>query len=72
MGIEARKSSQHILDETQGFLTAAVGRKVTVTYPTTSTEVYTFTTSGTTNFVITLTYSDAGTKLILSTAERTS
>jgi len=47
---------------------------VAVTYPTTSQEVYTFKTGGvggTTVATVTLTYSDAVTKAILTSAERT-
>jgi hypothetical protein len=53
-----------------GFLLGEVGRKIAVTYPDTTSEVYTYLQGETTLYAITVTYTDA-TKAFISSAERT-
>lgn len=70
MGIEHFRSSQRVLDETMGFLSAQVTRKIIIAYPTTTTETYSHQTGSTVHFVLTVTYTDA-TKANVSSIERT-
>jgi hypothetical protein len=58
------------LKTSDGFLVAAVGRKIVVAYPSATTETYTFKQDTTTLYVLTVTYVDA-TKADLSSVERT-
>ncbi len=53
-----------------GFLVGKVGRRVDVTYPNSSTEVYAFSENGTALYTYTIVYTDS-TKESLSSAERT-
>lgn len=53
-----------------GFIDATVGNKVTVAYPTTTTETYTFKNGATTYKVLLVTYTDT-TKEFISEVERT-
>lgn len=53
-----------------GFLHSAVGRKVVITYPSSTTELYSFQQGSTVLIQITVTYSDA-TKASVTNVERT-
>lgn len=66
----AFKDDAEALMVIDGFLIGAVGRKILVTYPTNSTEVYTYKEGSTTLYVVTVTYEDS-TKQNLTSVERT-
>ena len=55
---------------TGSFLQGKVGRRVTLTSPNATTDVFTFSENGTTLYELTLTYTDSS-KETLSSAERT-
>lgn len=54
-----------------GWVSEEVGRVIEVTYPAADTEVYTFKSGSTTNFVLTVVYTDS-TKANISTVTRSS
>lgn len=67
---QATFNEQDFSTSISGFLVPVVGRLITVTYPSATTEVYAFSENGIALYTLTLTYTDA-TKDSLSTAERT-
>ena len=68
--VTAGDVSNHYLKVLNGWLFQKLGRKVDVTYPSSSTEVYTFKQGSTAVFAITVTYTDSTKENVLS-AERT-
>jgi hypothetical protein len=63
--IGTNKYAMHVVSEAAG----VAWDSVTATYPTTSSEVYTYTLSGVTTRVVTVTYTDA-TKAVLTSIVR--
>lgn len=59
-----------IMKNTSGFISDAVNNEVEITYPTSTTEVYTYKNGGTTYYAITITYVDS-TKANISSVKRT-
>lgn len=59
-----------LLGVINGFIFSKVGRKITVTYPTDTREIYTFLENDTTIFVLQIDYTDT-TKNYTSSIERT-